>query len=74
MNDEGGVEGGDCEFIRPKSPRAPFGVTAPDVGVDLDFGRDNASDAALRRRLVVPRAFVDPDRAEHTMATLFESR
>jgi hypothetical protein len=30
-------------------------------------------DAARRRRLVVPRAFVEPDLAEHTTATLLSS-
>jgi hypothetical protein len=33
----------------------------------------NASDAARSNRFVVPSAFVDPERAEHTMATLWLS-
>lgn len=33
-----------------------------------------ASEAALSRRLVVPRALVDPERAEQTTTTLFPSR
>ena len=48
-----------------------MGVMAPPPKVPLDFaGLVKASEEARRRRLVVPRAFVDPDRAEQTMATL----
>lgn len=37
-------------------------------------GRCNASSAARSSKFVVPSAFVDPDRAEQTMATLCWSR
>ena len=33
----------------------------------------SASDDALSKRFVVPRDFVEPDRAEHTTATLWSS-
>jgi hypothetical protein len=49
----------------------PFGVTVP-LPLD-DLGR-RVSEAALRRRLVVPRAFTVPERAEQTTATLCWSR
>lgn len=66
---------GDCESGRdmsplmlPKIPRE-VGVDVPDV-----FRRPlRVSEAARRRRLVVPSALVEPDLAEHTMATLFPS-
>ena len=45
------------------------GVAVPDVYVLFD-GLCKASDAARSSRLVVPSAFVEPDRAEHTTATL----
>lgn len=46
-----------------------MGVMAPSP---LDFaGLVKASEEARRRRLVVPRAFVDPERAEQTIATLW---
>ena len=54
----------------------PLGVTSPEGGsipfVPFFAARDarRASEAACRRRLVVPRAFVVPDRAEHTITTL----
>jgi len=44
-------------------PQVPFGVTVPEPVNDLDR---RASEAALSRRLVVPRAFTDPERAEQT--------
>lgn len=59
-------------FIRPKSP-TPFGVAVPEVGLDFDLRLTSASEAAFKSRLVVPKAFVDPERAEHTTATLLES-
>ena len=34
------------------------------------LSRFRASAAALRSKFVVPRALVEPDRAEHTMTTL----
>jgi hypothetical protein len=48
------------------------GVIVPEVALPFEEEplRCRASDAARRRRLVVPKAFVVPERAEHTMATL----
>ena len=47
------------------------GVAAPDcTGDRTGAGRRRASDAARRRRLVVPSALVDPERAEQTIASL----
>jgi hypothetical protein len=65
-----GLPSGDwsCE----KRDDSPFGVLVP-VSTGLRV-RCSASEAALRRRLVVPRAFVEPERAEQTMATLCWSR
>jgi len=49
-----------------------MGVMVPPPEVPLDFaGLVKASEEARRRRLVVPRAFVDPERAEQTIATLW---
>lgn len=45
------------------------GVVVPDLQCVLE-GRCFASAAALSKRLVVPSALVDPERAEQTMATL----
>jgi hypothetical protein len=45
------------------------GVTVPGVVDGVGVGL-RASEAARSKRLVVPSAFVDPERAEHTMATL----
>lgn len=44
------------------------GVENPGVGEGAL--RCNASEAARSRRLVVPRAFVEPERAEHTTTIL----
>jgi hypothetical protein len=61
----------------PNIPLFEKGVAAPELeecwcpALDLPF---SASEAALRRRLVVPRALVEPERAEHTTTTLFPSR
>ena len=58
-------------------PPAHDGVDVPGVPMTPPLERDERSiacDAALRRRLVVPRAFVEPERAEHTIATLCWSR
>ena len=54
------------------------GVVIPDVG-DTPFAsasgmRCRASSAALKSRLVVPNAFVEPERAEHTIASLCWSK
>lgn len=47
------------------------GVTEPGVAFLLRVGR--TSETARRSRFVVPSAFVDPERAEHTTATLLPS-
>lgn len=60
----------------PRAPKRPLltGVAAPDVESPALFTRGRrASEAALRSKLVVPNALVDPERAEHTMATLWLS-
>lgn len=49
------------------------GVKHPGLGCAPAPGTRSACDDALSRRLVVPRAFVEPDRAEHTTATLWSS-
>lgn len=65
-----GLVGRDMESSQPapKSPRET-GETVPGVPTAL-VRRCKASDAARSSRFVVPRAFVDPERAEHTTATL----
>ncbi len=51
------------------------GVAVPDcTGDETAAGRRRASDAARRRRLVVPSAFVEPERAEQTIASLYRSK
>jgi len=51
------------------------GVAAPDcTGDKTGAGRRRASDAARRRRLVVPSALVEPERAEQTIASLYRSK
>lgn len=65
-----GLPTGDCAW--EKREKRPFGVLVP-VSGGLRV-RCSASDAAFSSRFVVPRAFVEPDRAEHTMATLCWSR
>jgi hypothetical protein len=50
-----------------------MGVAAPELDELAALGRCSASDAARKRRLVVPSAFVEPERAEQTMATLWLS-
>ena len=62
-----GVPPSDCDVLR-KRP-CPFSCGVPFAEVIKILGR-RASEAAWIRRLVVPRAFVDPDRAEQTIATL----
>jgi hypothetical protein len=58
--------------VRPRGVQ--LGVVSPEVRPLEGGSRLRASDAARRRRFVVPRAFVVPDRAEQTTATLFCSR
>jgi len=50
-----------------------IGVAAPEPDEPAALGRRSASDAARKRRLVVPSAFVEPERAEQTIATLCSS-
>lgn len=54
-------------------PVGPSGVEGLAIVLGVE-GRCRASEAARRRRLVVPRAFVDPERAEQTIASLCWSR
>ena len=73
-----GVIGGDCEESLleryPPVPNKPIetGVANPEDPTGFARGF-NASDAARSSRFVVPSAFVDPERAEHTIATLWLS-
>jgi hypothetical protein len=62
-----GNEGISEQDIPRKSPFV-IGVAKPEV-VFL-CGRRSASEAARKSKFVVPRALVDPDRAEQTIATL----
>jgi len=59
----------------PPTPNKPreIGVAAPEPDKPAAFGRRSASDAARKRRLVVPSAFVEPERAEQMIATLCSS-
>jgi len=51
------------------------GVITPDSTGDKGLdGRRRVSDAARRRRLVVPSALVEPERAEQTIASLCRSK
>lgn len=51
------------------------GVAAPDcTGDRTGAERRRASDAARKRRLVVPSALVEPERAEQTIASLYRSK
>lgn len=46
------------------------GVLISGLGAATGFWVLMASEAAFRSKFVVPRAFVEPERAEHTIATL----
>ena len=50
-----------------------IGVAVPEHEEPAGFLRRNASEAARRSRLVVPNVFVEPERAEQTIATLCPS-
>ena len=65
-----GVSLSDCDI--PRKSTCPFTCGVPFAEVIELFlsGRRRASEAAWIKRLVVPSAFVDPDRAEQTTATL----
>lgn len=66
----GGLRGGDRDSSNP-APNKPLvtGVVVPGELTTLERRR-KASDAERNRRLVVPDVLVDPERAEHTIATL----
>jgi hypothetical protein len=59
---------------RPPTPKRHLviGVVDPEDALLCSRHR-RASDAARKRRLVVPNALVEPERAEQTMTTLFSS-
>ena len=63
-----GFRGGSLSGIKLYKPTS-VGV----IGGDCFVRGFNASDAARSNRFVVPSAFVDPERAEHTTATLWLS-
>jgi hypothetical protein len=64
-----GLSGGEPSPICPNIPLV-IGVVVPGVVPPFLVGRFNASEAARNRSVVVPRSLVDPERAEHTIATL----
>jgi hypothetical protein len=61
---------GDCDivFLLEQNKPVETGVTDPEHPKGLVRGF-NTSDAARSKRFVVPRVFVNPERAEHTIAT-----
>ena len=63
-----GLPAGDMDMV-DAPPSGDRGVSASSGGLRLAL-RCSASDAARRRRLVVPSALMEPERAEHTIATL----
>lgn len=67
-----GVSGGEPARELRQIRESVSGVAAPDsTGDKADGGvRRRASDAARRRRFVVPNALVEPERAEQTIASL----
>lgn len=69
VGDELRVRGDEASKGRPATPFVT-GVIVPDLLGVLQDGRCLASPAALSNRFVVPRSLVDPERAEHTTATL----
>jgi hypothetical protein len=67
--------GGDPEREHREMKESISGVAAPDCTGDKGGGaRRSASDAARSRRLVVPSALVEPERAEQMMASLCRSK
>ena len=62
-----GLSWGDC--ICASRENSVLGVMCPGESEGV-LERCNASSAARRRRFVVPIAFVELERAEHTIATL----
>lgn len=69
VGDELRVRGEEFSEGRPNMPLVT-GVVVSDLECVLVDGRCFASAAALSNRFVVPNALVDPERAEHTIATL----
>lgn len=66
-----GLAGDDASLYCPNKPFLR-GVPLPEVATNFFCGW-RASEAAWSRRFVVPKAFVEPERAEHTTATLLSS-
>ena len=64
---------GEVQSWQVRDVRLVPGVKYPEPCCVPCPGLCSASDDALSRRLVVPRDFVEPDRAEHTIATLWSS-
>ena len=65
-----GLKGGEHEPNRDMLLER--GICVPELWPLADLvGRRSASEAARSKRLVVPSAFVEPDRAEQTTATLY---
>ena len=63
------LRGGEEPLVEQLPQKLFAGVWVPGVDGTVRGGR-RASAAARRSRFVVPRAFVEPDLAEQTMASL----
>ena len=84
LNDDSVDSSADVSDVlvgEPVRVRREMGELVSDVvglestGDDEDGGgRRRASDAARRSRLVVPKALVEPERAEQTIASLCRSK
>ena len=69
-----GLKGGEFEFEPNRDEPLEMGEAVPEQWPFADLlGRQRASEAARSNRFVVPSAFVEPERAEQTMATLYSS-
>jgi hypothetical protein len=70
-----GVSGGELARELQGMRESIKGVAVPDrTGDDAGGARCRASDAARKRRLVVPSCLVEPERAEQTIASLCRSK
>lgn len=69
LRERGLIGGEDDRSLPAPNKLLVTGVMVPGVPADL-LRRFRASEAARSSRFVVPSAFVEPERAEHTMATL----